>query len=80
MEELTLKLASALGGFAGLAFVLVCHLIGRRLLWLCEALDRMTKKDLLKLVGSHQITVEEKEAATLLLEDIETAKHRRKKP
>jgi hypothetical protein len=74
-----LKLAGALGGFAGLAFFAVVIYIGREVRAMREALDRFTQKDLLMLVASDLVHYDVKKAAEELLLKISDAQPPKKK-
>lgn len=74
-----LKAATALGGFAGLMCFAIIWFLGRRILWLCEAFDRHTKMELLRLIASPHITKELKDTLALQLQDVEDAQIIRKK-
>ncbi len=79
MEEYILKLIAATGSTGAILGGLIWF-VGRRLLRLEEAFDRLTKMELLRLVASPHIGPDLKDAATEQLSEIETAMQRRKKP
>lgn len=79
MEEFLLK---AIAGGVGTGGVLagVIYFIGRRLLRLEEAFDRLTKMELIRLIASPHVGSELKEVAASLIKDVEVAETRRRKP
>lgn len=78
MDELLLKLIA--GGGTGATLAGLIWFVGRRLLRLEEAFDRLTKMELLRLVASPHVGPDLKDAATEQLKDVETAIQRRLKP
>jgi len=79
MEEYILKTIAAVGSTGAILAGLIWF-VGRRLLRLEEALDRLTKMELLRLVASPHVGHDLKEAAAIQLEDVKLAEIRRLKP
>jgi len=77
MEEFLRALAT--GGVTGIILGGVIYFIGRRLLGLEEAIDRLVRLDLLRLIASPHVSPEVKDAASDLLEEVKTAESRRDK-
>lgn len=73
-----LQIAGALGGFAGFAYVLHILTVAKEVRWLRDSIDRQTKKDLLMLVASNHVHPEVKEAAAVLIKEVETSELTRK--
>lgn len=80
MEEYILKLIAAGGGTAGACLAGLIWFVGRRLLRLEEAIDRLTKMELLRLVASPHVGPDLKDAASEQLKEVEAAQVRRRKP
>lgn len=77
MEDLFLKSLTQLGPI-GVMFGGLIWFIGRRLLRLEEAIDRLNRGDLLRLIASPHVTDEVKERVTGLLQEINVAENLRK--
>lgn len=80
MEEYLLKSIATAGGIGGLYLVGLMIFIGKRLLRMEEAMDRLTKMELIRLVASPHVGPELKEAAASLIKEVEVAEQRRKRP
>lgn len=78
MEDLFLKSLVALGP-VGLMLGGVIWFIGRRLLRLEEAMDRLNRGDLLRLIASPHVAPEVKEKVSDLLKEVTTAEDSRRK-
>ena len=78
MDELLIKLIA--GGGTGATLAGLIWFVGRRLLRLEEAFDRLTKMELLRLVASPHIGPDLKMAAAEQINEVEAAQARRKKP
>lgn len=78
MEEILKMLASS-AGTAGI--ILAWHLlvVNYRLKKIDEALDRLTRTDLIRLVASPHVGADAKEAAGVILQEVDAAEADRKK-
>lgn len=79
MEEQLFKAASALGGFAGIACCALIFFIGKRLIGVEQALDRITRMELMRLIASPHVAPELKSELQSQLIEVEAAETRRKK-
>jgi len=77
MTEYLLKLIATAGGVGSIYLAAVIYFIGRRLLWVCDALDRMTKKDCYMLVSSPDVHPQVRDAAAALIKETEAAEQKR---
>ena len=72
-----LKIASDLGGIAGLMLAGLIYFVGRRLLRLEEAFDRHTRMELMRLIASPHVSTDVKlQLGSQLTEVVEAQKVR----
>jgi hypothetical protein len=77
ISEYLLKAIATAGGIGSIYCAGLIYFIGRRLLWVCEAIDRQTKKDCYMLVASSDVHPNVKEAVTTLIKETEAAEQKR---
>lgn len=75
--EYLLKAVATAGGVGSIYCAALIYFIGRRVLWLCDAVDRQTKKDCYMLAASPDVHPHVKEAATALIKETEAAEQKR---
>lgn len=80
MDEYLLKAIATAGGVGSIYFAGVIFFIGRRLLRLEEAQDRLTKMELIRLLASPHVGPDLKTVVSEQLEDVKVAEQRSKKP
>jgi len=75
--EFLLKAIATAGGVGSIYCAGLIYFIGRRLLWVCEAIDRNTKKDCYMLVSDDSVHPKVREAVTNLIKETEAAEQKR---
>ena len=77
ITEYLLKAVATAGGIGSIYCAALIYFIGRRVLWLCDAVDRMTKKDCYMLVADANLHPNVREAVTTLIKETEAAEQKR---
>jgi hypothetical protein len=67
------QLLEMIGTSAGLAFAITVWLIGRRLSWICDCIDRHTRMELVRMIFSPDSTEDDKNILRLQIKEVETA-------